>query len=687
MAINDSFSDSVSTSSNDQGFFKALTQSVSDGFAEGRAGLVRDEITQIKKFYKNTLDLQKQLQKVTGKELPLQIQSMMQTAISGFDNILDQKVEVNSDQAQATFALVDKIADAKMGSEIIPVMSQLKKISDRQNLQTIANQNAQERMQITSMALGQSMSSFVAENIDAVSNSELGQDLAKSLPVALAGPFGPLVSAMDDLVDFKGIGGRLKQGTADAFNRMFNKSVADGEDEAQELMDTISAGDMAHEASLGELNDSQSKVVAILDDMKNITEDAASDKFFADNIAADRQAMFREQLLERLDSLAKLSEDQIDAIADIDGTGGFAAAVPIPSVPNSRRPNIPFGAAGATAVGSSLGSRLGAAAAAAKNKVTSTAKKVKSATPAKLIGGLAALAGLSGFVQAVEKIGELDVDEVEKKGGFFQAVLLQTMDNLTGGITTRLSDGLSELIETNNVARAITDPIFGAIHGIANFATGMMDDPLKALEKAGDDLENFFSSLYEDHLKDPLDKAFDKVGSFVSGIWEQHIVHPFEFAMKQIRKFIDDINPFSKSADEKTFDRLVESGILVDNTFGFGDSKIDFNKLRKQAATEDELRFIRNKLGGDLSEAQESRLSALILKSSKKPNTRESVERMPRVGENSEIKELQKQVSDLTNALSKQANGSTVAVTAPSKDELRVHNDNATIDIVNLATQ
>lgn len=687
MAINDSFSDSVSTSSNDQGFFKALTQSVSDGFAEGRAGLVRDEITQIKKFYKNTLDLQKQLQKVTGKELPLQIQSMMQTAISGFDNILDQKVEVNSDQAQATFALVDKIADAKMGSEIIPVMSQLKKISDRQNLQTIANQNAQERMQITSMALGQSMSSFVAENIDAVSNSELGQDLAKSLPVALAGPFGPLVSAMDDLVDFKGIGGRLKQGTADAFNRMFNKSVADGEDEAQELMDTISAGDMAHEASLGELNDSQSKVVAILDDMKNITEDAASDKFFADNIAADRQAMFREQLLERLDSLAKLSEDQIDAIADIDGSGGFAAAVPIPSVPNSRRPNIPFGAAGATAVGSSLGSRLGAAAAAAKNKVTSTAKKVKSATPAKLIGGLAALAGLSGFVQAVEKIGELDVDEVEKKGGFFQAVLLQTMDNLTGGITTRLSDGLSELIETNNVARAITDPIFGAIHGIANFATGMMDDPLKALEKAGDDLENFFSSLYEDHLKDPLDKAFDKVGSFVSGIWEQHIVHPFEFAMKQIRKFIDDINPFSKSADEKTFDRLVESGILVDNTFGFGDSKIDFNKLRKQAATEDELRFIRNKLGGDLSEAQESRLSALILKSSKKPNTRESVERMPRVGENSEIKELQKQVSDLTNALSKQANGSTVAVTAPSKDELRVHNDNATIDIVNLATQ
>lgn len=684
MAIQDSFADDAGRG-NEQNFFKAISSTIKDSFKESQANLVRDEVRQIKKFYQNTLDLQKELQRATGEELPGQIQDMMRVAIKGFDNILDQSMHVDSDQAKATLALVDKVAEAKMGAEVVPVMAQLKKISDRQNLQTIANQNAQDRMEITSRALGQSMTNFVSENIDAVSNSDLGKEIAETMPAALAGPFAPLVSALDDLVDFRGIGGKLKQGTANAFNKMFRKSVADSESETASLIEEIEKGADENAAQLRELDSNETKANQILIDIKSMMEDTMSDQFFMQNNAQDAQARFQDELFQKMVEYQNLMEEQNNILEDIEKDGG-----------SGIQPTIGIGTAGGfgkglkALVGSFVG---GATLAASKIKGIFTGAVTGLGTILKgFAGKFLAAAGIlhfmSSFTRAVESISNMDLGEIDKAGGFFQALLLKTMDFFTFGLTTKLSDGLQELIAENDIAKMITDPIFEGIMQITDFAGRMFDDPLKTLQDTGDQIQQFFGDLYDNHIKSPLTTALDNVGTTISGIWEKNFVQPFQFALEQIEKFIDKINPFKDSAEEARFKALVDEGLITDNSgaLDFRDSKIDFKRLKGEGLSLEELREVRNQIGDDLTDADASKLASLIRKARNAPNGRETFESLPNTRSNAEA-QTQAHLAKIAENTGKNQGGNNVSVTQSASDDLKLHNDNATLGLANIATQ
>lgn len=630
MAIQDSFSTaSTPAGEADTGIFRAISRSVSEGFSAGKAGVVKDEIRQIKKFYQNTLDLQKDLMDATGNELPMQIQNMMRSAIKGFDDILDQKVEVNADQAQATLSLVDKIADQKMGSEIVPVMNDLKKISDRQNLQTIANQNAQERMEITSRALGQSMSSFLGSNIDSISNTDLGRELGESLPVALSGPFAPLVSAVSDLVDFRAVGSKLKQGSADAFNKMFKRSVADSEAETNNLIDRINAGNDETVGKLRDLESTEMQSKQTLDDMKGIIEDYTSDQFFAQNDFADSQRNFQEMMLEKLVEYEDLMEKQNELIEEAgeDGGGLF----------DMKAISGPFGA---------FVKHLG--------------------TFAKFAGKLLVIGALVHTFKSIydtyQELKNLDLDGFE----YLSEFITTAMDKITFGLTSELSDMVSNFITNNPFAEKVTDALFGEIDSIIeDFQEG---GPLQAI-----------GGYFE--------RMFERIGGLFESAYDKFIEPPILEAFKGIQDLGERLGILD-SQEEKNFDKLVESGVVSDNSglFDLDKSSIDFGKLSKSGASTDDLKYLRDEIGSDLSNSQLSQLSALIKKSTERSTQSETVAKMPRVKEDMVAKTMETGLARIAEATKKGGKGTTVAVASSSRDDMRLHNDNATMDMVNVST-
>ncbi len=638
-----------------------------------------DEIANIRTIYQNTLDQQSALMDTFGKQLPKDLESMLTTAVKGFDNILDQGTEVNENEAEATFALAEKIHKAKIGADNIEVLGFLKQLSKKQQIETIGNVNALSKISGFVKVSGQSLSKFVSSNIEGVSNSDVATELAQSLPVALSGPFAPLVSGIDSLVDFSSLGKKATEKVQAISQKIADKRLAKEQRDTDKLVSTIEdsqnlpaeAAEEAAAAIPAETVDRTDDQVQAINAVNDAIREQGQDMFFSTNTQIDGQNARHAEQMEMMQSMHDTEEAQLDALGELEEGRDSPSKLKALSGP--------------------LGGLLGGL---GKGVGKSLALLATGFSAIKgVLGKGLVIAGLFHFVDSFKKgiddIMALDPAQIEANGGFVQAAIVAVMDRVTFGLTSTLSDKLSMFIRDDLPAM------------------------LEGLAEIGSDMKDWAVALYEDNMKEPLEAIsesivgwvndtivtpFTQLGELLATWFDEYVQTPFEEGFAAISEGIDSIipdflKPESEEEESQTalIGKLEESGAVDKATPGtsmFGNKDtLDFTKLNDQKLSSSELQGLSKNL--DLDEGQSGTLAGLIKRQKLNEETisKETVKAPPQPAANpidKLVSVMDAKMAEINKALEK-AGGPTVAITSGGGDDLGLHNEDRALDMANMS--